>query len=371
MKTSKLEPTVKTSKVAIFHAPNQPFTMDEVEVPDLRDGEILVRNEYTTLCRSDLNTFTGKRTEKTPTILGHEIVGRIEEFGPGARTTDCRGGTLRVGDRVTWGIYASNPDSYLSQIGIPQKGDGLFKYGHEEIRKDNHLHGGLSEYCILRKYTPVIKIEKPLPLPVIALINCSVATVAGALRLAGSVEDRTVLVTGVGMLGIIACAMCRTGKARKIIALDIDVERLDKARKFGVDVTLKMEAEGSSLKERLGPMAEGEQIQVALDFSGVPEAMESSLSLLGIGGTAVWVGATFPQRDLHINAEKLVRNLHTIRGLHNYNEEDLVTAVAFMEKYYTNFPFEGLVHDTFDLDTVNESFNYAIASGAYRVGVRI
>ena len=173
------------------------------------------------------------------------------------------------------------------------------------------------------------------------------------------------------MLGIIACAMCRTGKARKIIALDIDVERLDKARKFGVDVTLKMEAEGSSLKERLGPMAEGEQIQVAFDFSGVPEAMESSLSLLGIGGTAVWVGATFPQRDLHINAEKLVRNLHTIRGLHNYNEEDLVTAVAFMEKYYTNFPFEGLVHDTFDLDTVNESFNYAIASGAYRVGVRI
>ena len=156
------------------------------------------------------------------------------------------------------------------------------KIRHEEIRKDNHLHGGLSEYCILRKYTPVIKNEKPLPLPVIALINCSVATVAGALRLAGSVEDRTVLVTGVGMLGIIACAMCRTSKARKIIALDIDVERLDKARKFGVDVTLKMEADGSSLKERLGPMAEGEQIQAALDFSGVPETMESSLSLLGI-----------------------------------------------------------------------------------------
>lgn len=368
---TSIDRTMKTSKLAIFLAKNQPFTMDEVEVPDLRDGEILVRNEYTTLCRSDLYTFTGKRTEKTPTILGHEIVGKIEEFGSGARRTDCRGGALQIGDRVTWGIYASNPDSYLSQIGIPQKGEGLFKYGHEEIRADNHLHGGLSEYCILRKHTPVIKIEKPIPVPIIALINCSVATVAGAVRLAGSVENRTVLITGVGMLGIIACAMCKAGKARKIIALDIDDERLDAARRFGVDVTLNMAAEGGSLKERLTPFIGEEHIHAALDFSGVPGTMESSLSVLGIGGTAVWVGATYPQREMHINAEKVVRNLHTIRGLHNYNEEDLVNAVIFMEKHYTDFPFESLVYDKFDLDTVNDAFDYAIKSGVHRVGVRI
>lgn len=363
--------TMKKSKLAIFHGKGIPMTMDSVEVPKLEDGQILVKNEYTTLCRSDLNTYTGKRTEKTPTILGHEIVGRIDELGPGAPTIDCRGDPLQVGDRVTWGIYASDPDSALSKMGIPQKGEGLFKYGHEEIRDDNHLHGGLSEYCVLRKHTPVIKINQPLPLTVIALINCSVATVSGALRLAGPLEDRTVLVTGVGMLGVIACAMCKAGGARKVIALDIDKERLETAQRFGAEFTVNVKEGGSTAKEQLDPVIDEQPILVALDFSGVPETMELSLSLLGIGGVAVWIGATFPQRAVEINAEKIIRNIHVIKGLHNYNQEDLVSAVDFMERHYKDFPFESLVHDKFTLDTVNESFEYAVSSGAHRVGVAI
>ena len=362
---------MKRSKLAIFHGKGRPLTMDEVDVPELGDGQILVKNEYTTLCRSDLNTYTGKRTEKTPTILGHEIVGRIEEMGPGAPKDDSRGDPLQVGDRVTWGIYASDPDSYLSRMGIPQKGEGLFKYGHEEIRDDNHLHGGLSEYCILRKHTPIIRITEPIPLPVIALLNCSVATVAGAVRLAGEIRDRTVLVTGVGMLGIIACAICKVGGAGKIIGLDIDEERLDTARRFGADIALNLKEEGPTPQERLAPHVDGEPIQTALDFSGVPETMELAISLLGIGGVAVWVGATYPQRDLGINAETVVRNLHVVKGLHNYNQQDLVAGVNFMERHYKDFPFESLVHDRFDLDTVNESFAYAVSSGAHRVGLKL
>jgi D-arabinose 1-dehydrogenase-like Zn-dependent alcohol dehydrogenase len=181
---------MKTSRIAIFHAKDLPFTYETVAVPALRPGELLVRNEYTTLCRSDLNTYAGKRIEKTPTILGHEIVGTIEELGPDAPAVDSRGAPLRVGDRVTWAIYASDPCSCLARRGIPQKGEDLFKYGHERITPESNLHGGLSEYCVLRKHTPVIRIDAAIPLPVSALINCSVATVAGALRLAGDVRDR-------------------------------------------------------------------------------------------------------------------------------------------------------------------------------------
>jgi len=176
---------MKTSKLAIFHGAGQPFTYETTPVPGLRDGEILVRNEYTTLCRSDLNTFTGKRVEKTPTILGHEIVGVIEAMAPSTPRKDDRGSELRVGDRVTWAIYASNPDCWLSRIGIPQKAAGPFKYGHELITPESTLHGGLAEHCLLRQHTPVIRIDEPIPLPLMALINCSVATVAGSLRLAG------------------------------------------------------------------------------------------------------------------------------------------------------------------------------------------
>ena len=362
---------MRTSRAAIFHGAGQPFTLETVAVPPLREGEILVRNEYATLCRSDLNTFCGKRTEKTPTILGHEIVGVIEELGPNAPVTDCRGRPLRAGDRVTWAIYASDPDSAMARAGIPQKAPGLFKYGHEKILPASHLHGGLADYCILRRHTPVIGITGEIPLPVLALINCSVATVAGALRLAGPVAGRDVLVTGAGMLGVIAAAMCRSQGARHVVALDVSDARLETAGQFGANFVLKAATERSVTKERMAGLAAVLNLSVALDFSGVPETMEMMLAALGIGGTAVLVGATFPQRALAINAEQLIRNLHTVRGLHNYNQQDFIAAVEVMEQHHGDFPFAGLVEDAFDLDSVNEAFQSGLNTGAYRIGVRL
>ncbi|MEI6196511.1 MAG: zinc-binding dehydrogenase [Verrucomicrobiota bacterium] len=362
---------MKTSKLAVFHAKGLPFTYETVPVPALREGEILIRNEYVTLCRSDLNTFSGKRIEKTPTILGHEIVGVIDALAPGAPTQDCRGAELRVGDRVTWAIYASNPDSWMARNGLPQKGPDLFKYGHEQIKPDSTLHGGLAEFCVLRRHTPVIRIEEPMPLPLMALINCSVATVAGALRLAGAVRGRNVIIAGAGMLGIIACAMCRCAGAKRIIALDIDDDRLATAEKFGVDFTVNIQSGGRPVQDRLAEITADESDTVAFDFSGEPEAMELLINQLGVGGNLVLIGATFPQRALQINAEQLIRNVHTIKGLHNYNEQDFIAAVSFMEQNHQRFPFESLVHDRFDLNSVNEAFECGLKSGAYRVGVRL
>ncbi len=362
---------MKTSRVAIFHGANQPFALQSVPVPPLREGEILVRNAYTTLCRSDLNTFCGKRTEKTPTILGHEIVGVIEELGPNAPATDCRGETLHVGDLITWAIYASDPESDLARAGIPQKAPGLFKYGHEKIFPDNHLHGGLADYCILRRHTPVLRLTTPIPHPVLALLNCSVASVAGAVRVAGAVAGHDVLITGAGMLGVIACAMCRSSAARNVIAVDVSDERLDMARRFGANAILNAHCEGGLTRDRLAATANGVNVTVALDFSGVPETMEMILATLGIGGVAVLVGATYPQRALAVSAEQLIRNVHTIKGLHNYNEADFVAAVNFLERQHQNFPFAELVDDDFELATVNEAFERGLNSGAYRIGVRI
>jgi len=276
---------------------------------------------------------------------------------------------LRAGNRVTWAIYASNPDSDLARIGIPQKAPGLFKYGHEQITPENNLHGGLADYCVLRANTPVIRVDAALPLPVLALINCSVATVAGSLRLAGQIVGKNVVIAGAGMLGLIACAMCRCAGAGKIIATDVNDERLGRAKSFGADFTTNLNERPS--KEIISAMTPGASVAVVLDFSGVPETMETILECLGIGGTAVFVGATFPQRSLQISAEKLIRNLHTIKGLHNYNEQDFIAAVEFIEQNHERFPFASLVDDRFDLDSVNEAFDCGLKSGAYRVGVRI
>lgn len=359
----KSENTV--SRSAIFYQPGAVLTLEEVPIPELKSGEIRVRVEYTTLCRSDLNTFTGKRREKSPTILGHEIVGRIEKFGPETVAEDYLGHPLETGDRITWSIYASDPAAYYSKIGIPQKAAGLFKYGHEQHTPENTLHGGLSEYCVLRQNTVIIKVDENIPVPVVAVINCAVATVAAAIRLAGEADGKTVIVSGAGMLGIFACAILRTLNVRRIIAIDINQSRLEMAQRFGADTIL------FAGKPEAFPPASSLKAQAVLEFSGAASAMESTLDLLDIGGVAVWVGGTFPQRALRIDAEKVIRNLWTIRGLHNYTANDLVSAVNFIETYYKSFPFEDLIFDGFTLDTVNEAFEYAVASDALRVGLRI
>jgi len=357
------------STTAIFKTSQQLLELTKLEIPPLQKGEILVCNEYTSLCKSDLHTYTGKRQEKSPTILGHETVGRIVGFGESAPTQDGRGTTLQINDRISWAIFSSDPHSVLSQKGIPQKAENLFKYGHEQLTATCTLHGGLSQYTILRPNTPIVKLDETIPVQLASIINCSVATVAGALRLAEGVEGKTLLVSGAGMLGMVACAMAKTQGATTVVALDVDKQRLAWAKAFGADIILHTSDDlDKALKTQLGV---GNPIDIVLEMSGVPDAIENTLDLLAIGGMAVWVGAVMPQRKLAISAEQIVRKLQTIRGLHNYNSDDFIAAVLFMEKYHLTFPFDKLIHDEFCLNDINEAFAYALHHNPFRVGVRI
>lgn len=359
-------------KIAVFRATAVPMKLELVDIPELEEGQVLVQNEFTTICRSDLNTFDGKRKEKSPTILGHEIVGRVVGLGPNAPEVDQRGSTLSKNDRITWAIYASDPESELAKSGIPQKGPDLFKYGHELLTPASSLHGGLSEYTLLRANTPIVKVEESMPLKLAAIINCAVATVAGAIRLAGPIAGKRVIVSGVGMLGMIGCAMAKAKGAKQVIAIDANEERLSVSKDFGVDVAVKAQPDAEVLRAKFEEvLGKDERGDVILEFSGVAHAMESTLALLGIGGTVVWVGATYPQRDLNINAERVVRHLWTLKGLHNYNQSDLVAAVAFMEKHHQDFPFTTMIHDQFTLDEVNEAFQYGLEANPFRVGIKI
>lgn len=345
----------------VFHAPGTPLQLEARDLPVLGVGELLIANEYTTLCRSDLNTYCGKRTEKSPTILGHEIVGRLVATGPAAPATDLRGKPLALGQRLTWGIYASDPDSALAQRGIPQKGTGLFKYGHERLTDASAFHGGLATHTQLRAHTPLVQVSEAVPLPVAALINCAVATVAASLRLAGDLRGQTVVVSGAGMLGLVACGMAQARGAAHVIAVDLSEERLALAPAFGAGATASPE-EMAGYRGGAG---------VVLEYSGANSAMRASLDWLRIGGTAVWVGGTFPQPDLPLPAEHVIRNLLIIKGLHNYNAEDLIAAVDFVEAWHDRLPLASLVHEMPSLAEAEAAFAYALAHNPLRVGIRL
>ena len=356
--TMKKKAMVTKSKIVVFREAGTPLQVETCDIPALKEGEVLVKNEYATLCRSDISTYLGKRIEKSPTILGHEIVGRVAALGPGV--TDADGKPLHVGERVTWAIYAADPSTELSRRGIPQKSPDLFKYGHERLTPDSTLHGGLAEYTLLRKHTPILPLDESVPLPVGSIINCAISTVVGSLRLAGELRGRQVAIWGIGMLGIIACAICKERGAGEIVAIDINRERLALAGRFGATSTHLPDD-----KE-----LEGLQADVTIDYSGRVGSMEATVGALAIGGVAVWVGGVCPQEKVKIDSEMLIRRLGTIKGLHNYNGDDFREAVAFVSRCWQKYPIEELIYDGFPLDRAEEAFRYAIEHNPFRVGIR-
>ncbi|MCF3108660.1 zinc-binding dehydrogenase [Niabella sp. CC-SYL272] len=349
----------------VFTGTGQPFRKKQSSLPYPGPGEILVQITYTTICTSDLHTYSGRRNAPCPCVLGHEIIGRIAVCGTGKHTDDT-GIPLYAGDLITWCVYAVDATSEMARKGMPQKSPGLYKYGHQQFSDTDSLNGGFASHCLLKKGTAVFKLPDAINPKIAAPINCTHATIAGALRLAGSVAGKNILVTGAGMLGLSACAMAKAGGAAHVYTLDQHPDRLAFSKKFGITQTFSSNLTTHEIDARLSAT---EKIDVVIDTTGRPEVMTKGLELLSTGGCAIWVGAVFTQPATRVNAEMVVRKLLTIKGLHNYTIPDLEAAVGFITLHQHDYPFDALVGATFALDHLNEAFAAAGNGSYYRVGI--
>ncbi len=357
-------------KAMIFDAPDQPLRLAEFELPELAAREALVRVTCSTLCGSDVGTFFGRRPAPTPTILGHEIMGRIEQLSDSEPPTDWTGQSLAIGDRVTWTVAANCGTCFYCKTDIPQKCENLFKYGHEKISEHHPFSGGLAEFCHLAPGTTILKVADSLPDTVVCPVNCATATVAAGFRLTGqSLQGSTVLVVGAGMLGLMSSAMARAKGADEVIVCDVQNDRLEQARQFGATQVFRVGDDPIILEELIAEATEGRGVDLAMDLTGVADAMDITLAHLRIGGACAWIGAVHPSRPVSVNAETIVRRMIKIVGVHNYAPEDLAESLAFIESNVKTYPFEELVSQSFALLDANEAFAAARDSGAYRVAV--
>lgn len=327
--------------------------------------EILVRITYTTICTSDVHTYTGRRSTPCPCVLGHEIIGIIVDIGKNIKT-DYNNSNISIGDRVTWSVYAHNHESEMAKKGIPQKSEELHKYGHSKFTPEDGLNGGFATHCLLKKGTAVYKLPEELSNSISAPINCTHATIAGALRLAGNLQNKNILITGTGMLGLSACAMAKENGTTNVYTLDINAERLAISKKFGATKLFDGNYSVDKINKQLSVK---EKIDIVIDTTGIPKVMEKGLELLSTGGTAVWVGAVFTQPKTQINAEIIVKNLLTIKGLHNYTPDDLSFALDFIKNSHHKYPFNILVGQEFSLKELSTAFDVAISGKHYRVGI--
>ena len=344
---------------AVFEGPGQPPSLRPFEDPCPGAGQAVVEISCATLCGSDLHSIRGDRAVSVPTILGHEMVGRISSLGGDLR--DQAGSKLEVGDRVSWSLAASCGTCFYCQNSLPQKCESLFKYGHEALDATHPLSGGLATHCLLATGTSIVKVPPVLPDEVASPANCATATVAAAFRVAGPCSGQTVVIHGAGMLGLTAAAMARFEGARHVIVSDPREDRRRRAEQFGADAVTPAD---------LPELTEGRGADLVIDLSGAPEAVEEGLGQARIGGRVILVGSVFPTRALSVRADEVVRRLLRVEGVHNYTPEDLLAAFAFLAEVHEQFPFRSLVGASYPLTRIEDAIESALPGKHFRVAVR-
>lgn len=224
----------KTAHVAMLTALEN-YEVKEFPMPEVGDGDILVKVEGCGICGTDAHEFKKDPFSLIPVALGHEGTGEIVKMGKNVKV-DSAGKPLKVGDKVvTCMIFKDNPDITMFDLNKQNVG-GADVYGLLPD-DDIHLNGWFSDYILIREGSTVFNVSD-LDLKSRILIEpCAVlihaverAKTTGILRF-----NSRVVVQGCGPIGLICIAILRTMGIENIVAVDGEQKRLDFAKKMGAE----------------------------------------------------------------------------------------------------------------------------------------
>lgn len=354
-----------TSIAAVFQGVESGFQLESIPIPAPQGTEYLVRVLGCTICGSDLHSFQGRRHVSVPTVLGHEIVGEVVACGDDALQLDLRGNRIDIGSRITWSITTHCGNCFYCRRNLPQKCLHGMKYGHADMSGRRALTGGMAEYCLLQPGTSIIVLDPELTLAESCPINCAVATIAAAVDAIQFDAEQVVSVFGLGMLGLLTCAMASQAPVRNVVAVDPNPDRRELALRMGATHAVAPEDYESCVQS----LTEGHGCDLSFECSGINNAFAQALPNLRMGGAMVLVGAVFPGPDFPLPIERLVRRQIQLIGIHNYRPEHLRQAVEFVEQHRSRFPLDALVDPWLPLSEVTKAFDLSALQGSIRVGL--
>jgi aryl-alcohol dehydrogenase len=259
----------KTSTAAVLSEGGGKYTLESVELDDLRAGEVYVRIEASGLCHTDT---TMQHIMSMPAVIGHEGAGVVEEVGTGVDY-------VKPGDRVivSWPACGVCPNCVSGRRYICDDQFGLLFRG---TRADGSR---TIKWNVITAAEALVKVEDDVPAEILAALPCGVMTGAGSVLNAmrvGAQDDLVVFgAGGVGLSGVMAG---RLAGADPIIVVDINPERLQLARELGA--THAVNAAQEDVVARVMEIVPGGVRQV-LEASGAAAAWKAAGQILRYGGT--------------------------------------------------------------------------------------
>lgn len=250
--------------------------LKEVPRPEVRVGELLVRVRMAAICGTDVHIYNwtpyARRVNvPLPLIFGHEFSGEVVEVGESVSN-------LKAGDIVAGETHIPCGECYQCLTGAQHRCQDMKILGV-------HVNGAFAEYVII----PAICAWK-LPADTSFEIGAVYEPLGVAVHAlyVDKVAAQSVAVFGCGPIGSFAIGLARLSGATQVIGVDIVDERLDIARKMGATTTLN--AQKDSVSERILTLTEGRGIDVFIELSGSPQAVNEGFSVLRKGGRVTLAG---------------------------------------------------------------------------------
>ncbi|MCP8309222.1 MAG: alcohol dehydrogenase catalytic domain-containing protein [archaeon] len=302
-------------RVAIYYN-NRDIRLEEISIPRIGPGELLVRVEACGICGSDVMEWY--RVKKAPLVLGHEIAGEIVKVGEGVER-------YREGQRIAASHH------------VPCNTCHYCLTGHhtvcETLRRTNFDPGGFAEYVRL----PAINVDRgvyPLPDSVSfdeGTFTEPLACVLRGQRLAQIQPGLSVLVIGSGIAGLLHIRLARAMGAGKIVATDINEYRLKVALKMGADSAFHASEE---IPERVREVNDGMLADRVIVCTGAKSAIVQALKSVERGGIVLFFAPTEYGVTIPLSLNELFwRNEVTLTSSYAGSPADHIVALQLIRSH--------------------------------------
>jgi threonine dehydrogenase-like Zn-dependent dehydrogenase len=360
------------------------YEIREYPLPEPATGCVLIRMEMSGICGTDKHTFQGYTAQyggrqlEFPIIQGHENVGTIAAIGGDGNYADFEGVALREGDRVVVGANVACGECYYCRHDFPYYCCAkTTDYGNNLSAKNPpHLFGGWSQYLYVVPGSFLVKVPDDLPSEVAVLTEIFAVSVGldrakqmSAFPNESFRFDDTVVVLGVGPLGMCFLMKARMLGAGTIIAIDKSEYRLNFAKRLGADFAVNV---GSMSKEaRLQMVKElthGRGADMVIECAGVPEAVREALEMLRVGGLLVEAGNFSDLGEVALSPHRHIcaKNAR-ILGVGGEEPAAYGPSMRQMARYMKNYPLREFVTHRYGLRDVEAAMKKSVEAESMKV----
>jgi D-arabinose 1-dehydrogenase-like Zn-dependent alcohol dehydrogenase len=348
------------SKAAVLVDFGKPLEIRELPIPQVEPRGILVKVEMAGVCGTDIHQWKGDMGKRVqpPLVPGHETVGKIIKLGEG-RSCDCAGEPLKEGDRIMWAHVDCGECHSCKVLKQSTLCEHRFGYGYYDS-----LTGSFAEYEYVLPKADVVKIPEGLTNEEVVGVCCAFRTAVGAFeRLPGLGMQSTVVVQGVGPVGLYSIVLSKIGGAGKIIAIGAPSVRLNLAKKWGADEVINIEEipDAAKRNEKILSSTYGRGADLVVEASGVPIAFGEGLDMLRRGGRYLVIGQTSPRGIIKMSPAAIVwKNLEII-GQCGADISHYYKALQIIKNNRQRFSFGDIITHQYSLKDINFAYASMVA----------